>query len=1396
MIRRNHVLSILPFALLATTNTHAKDLEAFHAYAEAAPAPRSPSPGPWSGFVASVDDKRGTPTIYWAKRGKPLPQALVGANADQIARHHLVEQAALYGLTPQAIQSAQRVLVHDPGHGGTIVVFRQFLDGIEVLHSDMKVLIDARGQLVALAGALHPGATPGSAQAWGSFTLAPEAGVTKALADLYGAKVSVSLLNRVQGKQSGYDLFTLQGPFKEGTSEYHFVDPARVKKVFYALPNALVPAYYVEVQVSERTSTSRDGYAYVIAANDGRLLLRKNLTSYDAFNYRVWADSTAPHTPKDGPLADYTPHPTGIPDNSISGFVAPSLVSMEGFKANPPGMVDPWLPAGATVTQGNNVDAYTDHVPPDGFSGGTDYRAPITGPGTFDYTYDTALAPLANLNQSHAATTQLFYTTNWLHDYWYDSGFTEAAGNAQQDNFGRGGVAGDRLLAEAQDGAINPGLRNNSSMEVPADGASPRMQMYVWTNTQATFMVSAPLNATYAGGSASFGAQNFDTTGQLVLANDGVLEPPTPATPAGGKLTDACSPLPPTVAGKIVLTDRGYCTNVTKAVNVQNAGGIGMILANNTPFASPPLVGGTNPTLTIGSLTTTFETGNALKAALMQGSLTVHMMGATGTEHDGTIDNAIIAHEWGHYLHNRLVITGSNQSYAESEGWGDFISLHMSSRDGDDFATGTFACVQYATSLLFDEGYYGVRRLPYTRDMTKNPFTFKHISNNQTLPPIALGFGSAINAAVHNSGEIWASMMWDAYTALIMSGKYSFDQAKRKMADYVVGGMMMTPVNPTYTEQRDAILAYVASVDMADMTLMAGEFARRGAGSCAISPDRFSATHDGVVESYEVKGRQVISSVKVDDSVMSCDSDGILDGGETGKVAIEIANDGPAALSGTVVTVRTSNTGVIFPNGNQVTIPNVGAFQTSTVTIDIGLAPGQSASKRINVEVTATNENGCVTDVVKLDNDRLDVDDVASNSTMDLVDSEKSTWTAKGQPATGIWSRQKDVEGDHAWYGLDYGFTSDASLESADINVAMNGNFVVSFEHRYLFDGNRDGGVVEISSDGGQTWQDVSAYVNPGYGGTIVNQPSNPLAGRSGYINQNAAYPAMNAVALDFGNAFAGRTVKLRFRLGSDGIIGTEGWKIDNIGVVGATNLPFSSLVDDVGVCNGVPKVMAGLDQTVMVGDLVQLDGSGSTDPDGDMLSYTWTQNAGPNATLSGSTTAMPQFVAPAVTSPTVLSFSLSVSDGQGSAGDSVDVIVMPDPAMGTGGSGGMGGMAGSGGMGGMSSGGMGGMGGMSSGGMGGTAGSGGMGGIGAMGGAGGVGGMGGASSSSVASSSSSSGETGGSGGNEPVDGGSCTCTTPGDAAPVRPGLFGALGVLLGLVWRRHRRSPLARLPR
>jgi extracellular elastinolytic metalloproteinase len=142
--------------------------------------------------------------------------------------------------------------------------------------------------------------------------------------------------------------------------------------------------------------------------------------------------------------------------------------------ASPFGWHDTNGAAGAesTLTQGNNVLAYTDvdannAVDPGSMpNGGTALN--------FNFTLNLQQAPSA---YRPAVVTNLFYLNNMIHDIQYQYGFNEAAGNFQINNYGRGGRGNDAVRAEAQDGSGT----NNANFLSPPDGQAPRMQMYTWS---------------------------------------------------------------------------------------------------------------------------------------------------------------------------------------------------------------------------------------------------------------------------------------------------------------------------------------------------------------------------------------------------------------------------------------------------------------------------------------------------------------------------------------------------------------------------------------------------------------------------------------------------------------------------------------------------------------------------------------------------------------------------------------------------------------------------------------------------------------------------------------------------------------------------------------------------
>lgn len=94
---------------------------------------------------------------------------------------------------------------------------------------------------------------------------------------------------------------------------------------------------------------------------------------------------------------------------------------------------------------------------------------------------------------------------------------------------------------------------------------------------------------------------------------------------------------------------------------------------------------------------------------------------------------------------------------------------------------------------------------------------------------------------------------------------------------------------------------------------------------------------------------------------------------------------------------------------------------------------------------------------------------------------------------------------------------------------------------------------------------------------------------------------------------------------------------------------------------NQPPTADAGSKQTVRSGELTVLDGTGSSDPDGDRLLFIWRQVSGtPSVSLEDAFSSRPRFFAPQVSDTTTLGFELIVVDGFFADSDQVEVTVEP----------------------------------------------------------------------------------------------------------------------------------------
>ena len=485
-----------------------------------------------------------------------------------------------------------------------------------------------------------------------------------------------------------------------------------------------------------------------------------------------------------------------------------------------------------THTQGNNVIAVND-LTSDGISWlyfGDPYTFTGFAEGGEDLIFDFPINETQTLYASaDASTTNLFYMNNMIHDVWYQYGFTEAAGNFQSNNYGNGGAGSDEVQAFGQTGE-SIGEMNNARFGTPADGGNPFMIMFMWSsgtgdNSLFSINTSGEFEGDYVGEKAQFGAVlNLPpTTENLAVVIDDNAGGGVDANDACENITNAGQ-----LNGKIALIKRGNCDFDVKVKKAENAGAVAVVMVNNVAGA-PIQMGGDDYSIEIPSVMISMDDGNPIITAVLGGTT---LNGSVPIENyndgykDGSIDNGVIAHEYGHGISNRLTGGPANSGCLNNEeqmgeGWSDYNALIMTMVPGDQGSDGrgiaTYALSQPTTGV-------GLRPTRYSTDMAINNATYDRIKT-VSVP--------------HGVGYVWATMIWEMTWELI--DEYGFDPdlyhgtgGNNLSMQLVADGMKLQPCSPGFVNGRDAILeADEINNEGANQCYIWKAFSKRGLGYSA-----------------------------------------------------------------------------------------------------------------------------------------------------------------------------------------------------------------------------------------------------------------------------------------------------------------------------------------------------------------------------------------------------------------------------------------------------------------------------------------------------------------------------------------------------------------------------------
>ncbi len=353
-------------------------------------------------------------------------------------------------------------------------------------------------------------------------------------------------------------------------------------------------------------------------------------------------------------------------------------------------------------------------------------------------------------------------------------------------------------------------------------------------------------------------------------------------------------------------------------------------------------------------------------------------------DRDGGLDGEIVFHELTHGTSNRLVgnAAGLNWDPAAGlgEGWSDFYALSLLNNTNADNPDGRYASGAYATYKLsagYTDNYvYGIRRFPYSTDHAVNPMTWADVDDvtndlSGGIAPTPIGFNNGGGMEVHNSGEIWTLTLWGVRSRVIADpagANGDVPTGNGTMLQLVTDALKMTPIDPSFTDARDAIIQADCATNACanEQSIWAG-FADRGLGYGAKTPFNvlfgYRAGHLGVHESFSVPFLDVVNvatDVAINDSAPN-NNNGSIDPGEAIRMTVRLTNPWRAAskaVTSATATLTTTTPGITI-HANSTTYGAIAPGGSATGgSFMFTVAPSVIAGSAIDFTLTTVSSLG------------------------------------------------------------------------------------------------------------------------------------------------------------------------------------------------------------------------------------------------------------------------------------------------------------------------------------------------------------------------------------------------------------------------------------------------------